>query len=352
MDKTIYRLIDANANRAREGLRVVEELTRFTIEDESLTLRLRELRHSIDELLSQLPISSQALLEARDSEGDLGASMGEEERVRASDVAKRNLRRTEEALRVLEEYGSSLDPKVASQFKKARFEVYTIEKKIVPIMEAKRRFIKGLYVILDGRLTSPRRYQEVAKDILRGGAKVIQLRDKEMKTRKLLKEALKLKSLISKNGGIFIINDKVDLALACGADGVHLGKDDLPLREARKLMGERIVGISTHSLEEALTSERNGADYISIGPIFPTKTKEDAGKPVGVELIKRVRQRIKIPLVAVGGINEKNISQVIKAGADSVAVASTVLEAENITSATKKLVKKLNQTKRDFNRRR
>lgn len=193
--------------------------------------------------------------------------------------------------------------------------------------------ISGLYVICDPAYSKGRDILVVAAEALRGGARVIQLRDKSRSLRELYPVALELARLASEIGALFIVNDSVELAMAVGADGVHLGQDDLPLKAARKAAGnDFLIGISTHSLEDALAAQDEGADYIGFGPMFKTSTK-DAGVPKGVEGLKAIRDRIKIPVVAIGGINADNTAEVIAAGADAVAVISAVSEADDIYMA-------------------
>ncbi len=160
---------------------------------------------------------------------------------------------------------------------------------------------------------------------VRAGARWIQYRDKEKTRREIYFEALKLRELTRETGAAFVVNDHTDIALAVDADGVHLGQDDLPIKEARSLMGNRIIGISTHSVSEALEAEAAGADYIGFGPVFITTTK-DAGTPKGVEMLAEITRRVRIPVVAIGGITLENLARVRAAGADAVAVASAILK--------------------------
>jgi thiamine-phosphate diphosphorylase len=164
--------------------------------------------------------------------------------------------------------------------------------------------------------------------VLRAGAKWVQYRDKEKSRREIYKEAIRLRRLTKKFNAVFIVNDYADIALAVDADGVHLGQDDLPIREARRIMGkDKIIGISTHSLEQAKEAEKEGADYIGFGPIFHTTTK-DAGIPKGADMLKEIKRHVQIPVVAIGGINLENLKSVLDAGVDAVAVASAILKGD------------------------
>lgn len=182
--------------------------------------------------------------------------------------------------------------------------------------------------------------KETVTLVLSAGVKCIQYREKDKSRRDIYREALMLRELTDKFGASFIVNDYTDIALAVNADGVHLGQEDLPLKEARKILGKgKIIGVSTHNIDEAIAAEAGGADYIGFGPIFHTATK-DAGKPKGIAALRKIKELIKIPIVAIGGINTKNLESVIDSGADAVAVASAILKgniSENITRFLKVL---------------
>jgi thiamine-phosphate pyrophosphorylase len=164
--------------------------------------------------------------------------------------------------------------------------------------------------------------------VLLKGVRWIQFRGKKRSRHDIYGEAIRLRRLTKDYNAVLIINDFLDIAMCAGTDGVHLGQDDLPLKEARKIIGrDRIVGISTHSLEQAIEAEKNGADYIGFGPVFTTSTK-DAGKPKGIEMLHEVKKKVSIPVVAIGGINLGNISSVLQTGIDAVAVASAILTGD------------------------
>jgi thiamine-phosphate pyrophosphorylase len=343
MDEEIYRIIDANLNRAREGLRVGEEISRFLLNDPALTSEFKKTRHSLRKILEKFPEQlKNKLLEERDSLKDVGLLVKEEGKKRGNfkEIIKANLRRTQEATRVLEEFSGLLNPQLGSKFEKVRFKVYSLEKEIISRTFSPPFPGSGLYVILSGELLGERTYQEVTREVIGAGARVIQLREKEKPTRTFLKIARDLRKITREKKAVFIINDRVDIALSCEAEGVHLGQEDLPLEKARKLMGRnKIIGISTHNLKEALRAERGGADYIGVGPIFATPTKNYL--PRGLNLISRVKGKVKIPFVALGGIKENNIKEVKKAGAKCIALSSAILKAPNIKKATQKLINKI-----------
>jgi thiamine-phosphate pyrophosphorylase len=198
-----------------------------------------------------------------------------------------------------------------------------------------------LYVLTDHILSRGRLNVEVIKAAIAGGADAIQLRDKGFTAKRLIQEALILRDITREGGVPFIVNDRVDVALAADADGVHLGQGDLPISWARRLLGKhKIIGVSTHSVEEAVQAEKDGADYISIGSVFPTTTKSDARPLAGLELITDIKRNVNIPVVAIGGIKEENVAQVGEAGADCIAVISAVVSATDIKQAAKNLREK------------
>jgi thiamine-phosphate pyrophosphorylase len=202
-----------------------------------------------------------------------------------------------------------------------------------------------LYVIIDETLAEGR-FEQVAEEVIRGGVKAIQIRCKRMSDKALLSISEKLREITCSSSTKLIINDRVDICLAVNADGVHLGQEDFPPKTARKLLGDKIIGVSVHTIEEALKASDDGVDYISVGPLFPTKTKLNAGAPVGVNLISRIKRCVQIPTIGIGGIDLENVIEVIRAGADGVAVCSFILRAQNITSTVERMVRRIFQEKK------
>ncbi len=198
--------------------------------------------------------------------------------------------------------------------------------------------ILGLYFITDSELTKQGIMQDV-KDVIEAGCRIVQYRENEKGRREMVEEAAEIASLCREKNVLFIVNNHVDVALAVNADGVHLGWQDMPAAIARKLLGKgKIIGLSTHSVEESIKAEELGVDYISIGPIFHTDTKKDAGKPVGIGLIREVKKAVKLPIVAIGGINGENLQQVLEAGADAVAMISAIVASNNVEETVKMIV--------------
>ncbi|MEW6102632.1 MAG: thiamine phosphate synthase [bacterium] len=309
------RIIDANLNRVREGLRVIEDIARFILEDREITEKIKKIRHRI----ASLSLPPSLLLKERDIEGDIGTKIEDYKKDNWKEILQANIKRTEEALRVLEEF-------LGSDFRKIRYSVYAIEKALF------KPRIKGLYLIIDTGLCEP---IDVVEKAIDAGVKIIQLRDKRGNIREFLKIGEKIRSLSDEI--TLIINDRLDVALAVSSDGLHLGQDDLPIQYARERF-PGIIGVSCHSLDEAIKAELNGADYIGLGPIFKTKTKPELS-PIGYEIIKEVKQKIKIPIVAIGGITLENLEKV--RSADAIAVASAILESKDVKEDCIKFIKDL-----------
>jgi thiamine-phosphate diphosphorylase len=202
----------------------------------------------------------------------------------------------------------------------------------VTLQKAQPVTLPALYAILDPEQIDTRSPESVLCQLLQGGAKMIQLRAKAMSSRDFLHLAQRARALTIPYDCKLIVNDRIDIALGSTADGVHLGQEDLPLRVGRKLLGDRLIGISTHSLEQAKEAEANGADYIGFGPIFGTATKNTGYTARGLEMLARTRAAVALPIVAIGGITEANIQNVWQAGADSVAIISDILRADEVAA--------------------
>lgn len=199
--------------------------------------------------------------------------------------------------------------------------------------------IRGLYAIIDTSFIALSEAERTAVAMLEGGAKIIQLRAKDAPTGPMLEAARKIRALTVSYGALFMVNDRVDVALLSRADGVHLGNDDIPAEDARKLLGKNsIIGISTHTRDEALAAQKRGADYISFGPVFATKTKKDALSPRGLEALKQAVEAVSIPVVAIGGINEKDLADVLACGVDAVAIISDILTSKDIGAKVTRII--------------
>ena len=212
------------------------------------------------------------------------------------------------------------------------------------VPESKTKKIGRLHVLTDTELQSRFSHVELARMAIQGGADTIQFRQKSGATREMIKICREMKRLCEDADVAFIVNDRVDVAIASNADGVHLGQDDFPIPLARKLLGEtRIIGGSAVTLEEAQECFSEGADYIGFGPVYPTTSKDDAGPVTGIKLLNEVVDAISIPIIAIGGITVENTPEVIRAGAQGIAVISAVCCQENPEQATRELVQALEQ---------
>jgi len=204
-----------------------------------------------------------------------------------------------------------------------------------------------IYPIIDSSLVTLDNIGKTAEAIIDGGAKILQLRAKSLSSKEFLETARIIRKITKDKGTVFIVNDRVDIALLTDADGVHLGQDDLPVKEARRLLGNnKIIGYSTHNLREALEAVRLPVDYISFGPIFPTKTKEDAQTPKGLKLLSEVRKAVEIPIVAIGGITETNMAHVLKEGVEGVAMISEILTVKDISQKINRVIATAKKIKR------
>jgi len=340
--KDKLRIIDANLNRIGEGLRVIEEFARLSLNDTVITQKLKDMRHDILNAGEKLQVQ---LIDARDSQGDVGADMeaaGQEKQRDIKETIIANTRRVQESLRVMEETAKSPEiPLDTDKYRQARFSLYTIEKELLSRMLRKDKIARltGLYVIIDTVFLKGRNPVEVAEQAIRGGARNIQLRDKKHDTGKCISIAEDLQKFCFKHDVLFIVNDRLDVALASGADGLHVGRDDLPVASARRLLPiDKILGASARTVEEAESAYANGADYIGVGAMYATATKERA-EVVGPVRIKEIRRTIDLPIVAIGGINKSNLRKVFEAGADAAAVISAVMAADDIEETTRQLVK-------------
>ncbi len=331
-----FRIVDANLNRAREAARVAEEYARFALDSADLAARLKNMRHKLRSLASDL--GADTLLAARDTPGDVGTKLATESegsRATDADVAAAALKRLQEALRVIEEYAKIEQPAAASAAETLRYEAYAIESDLL----APRRRVRDarLYVVVTTALCEGRDPADVARAAIRGGAGIVQLREKEMPAGEFLALARQLRTVCSEERALFIVNDRIDIAAASGADGVHLGQTDVSCVEARKLLGSgAIVGVSTHAIEEARQAEADGADYIGVGTIFATQTKVPK-QLAGLEYVRAIASEIRIPGYPIGGMKAGVIPSVVEAGADRVAVCTAIIAADDVEAAAREI---------------
>jgi thiamine-phosphate pyrophosphorylase len=204
-----------------------------------------------------------------------------------------------------------------------------------------------LYGITDERFHPGREMITVMEEALRGGVDIMQLRDKTSSKRLILEKAKALRELTQRYGALFIVNDHIDIAIASEADGVHLGQDDLPLEEARRILGaDKIIGISTHRIEEAREAEQGGADYIGVGPVYPTKTKTDVVAPVTLSYVRQAASEIRIPFVAIGGIKLHNVDEVLEAGATRICAVSEIVGSTDVVGMCQAFLQRMSESER------
>jgi len=330
VETSLLRVLDANLNRAREALRVIEDHARFVLADADAAERVKSARHGLRRIVEA--VGADELLAARDILNDVGRDMkaaGELRRASTDDVVRAAFARLAEAARVLGEYGKLVSPAAAETAEKLRYQTYELEQRVV-LRATRRARLRGvrLYVILTEALCRCG-WHETAEAALRGGAGCLQLREKGLPDAELLRRARRLRELTAKHEALLVINDRPDIAKLSGADGVHVGQHDLPVMEARHVAGANLlVGKSTHTLEQFEAALAEEPDYLAVGPMFasPTKPQDHIAGP---GTLARVAGRTQIPIVAVGGIVAANVSQVIEAGAGCVCVCSAVIAADD-----------------------
>ena len=327
------RIIDANINRSAEGLRVLEDIARFKFDNTHIALDLRTIRHGI-----RLTFKGREdeLLFSRDAVFDVGKEISQKSktdmRANLKDTCLSNFKRVEEAFRSIEEqlktkgeYGAG------KKVEQNRFLLYSLEKTMVALF--KKKLPQGIYGILGEKFSMGKTNVEVAKEMTDAGIDILQYREKltHKSIKQIYEECLEIREITKQAGVIFIVNDYADIALMVNADGIHAGQNDLPAAELKKIAGNMIVGISTHSPEQAQQAVKDGADYIGVGPVFATKTKEDVCDPVGFDYLDYVATNVDIPFVAIGGIKIGNLGAVLKRGAKTVCLVTEIISANNIS---------------------
>jgi thiamine-phosphate pyrophosphorylase len=341
----VLRLLDANLDRAREGLRVVEDWCRFGMERSDLVARLKDLRQRLG-LLHQSRYK-----QARHTAADVAAGMAhpaQEQRLQPEQVLAANCGRVQEALRVLEEFGRGVDPQLVAEAAAIRYALYDLEVELLRAAgsgDQRRRQLGDCRLYL---VTSPSpRLEAVVAAALQGGVRLVQYRAKEgslapdgqpITDAVRLEQARALRQLCSRHGALFLVNDRIDIALAVDADGVHLGQGDLPPALARQLLGpERLIGRSTHAISQLRQAVADGCDYVGVGPVNATPTKPGR-EPVGLDYVRQVAAESPIPFFAIGGIAPANLAAVQAAGAERVAVVRAITEAPDPAQASRALL--------------
>lgn len=328
MDRHLLRTIDANTNRLCEGLRVLEDIARFRLDDRDLSEGFRKIRHNVRiRVREDFP----RIESCRNTEEDIGKKFAPAANHRKlTEIVRSNARRGQESLRVIEENMRLAHPHRSVLFEKDRYRLYELEKTILSrLSRSIRARGLGVYVLVTEKLCR-HSVEETLRRCAAAGAGAVQIREKDMSDADLLAHCEKARKLLSQSETLLIINDRPDIAAAVDADGVHLGQDDLPVSAARTVLGSMaVIGKSTHNAGEAAAAKDECPDYIGAGPVASSPTKPGL-TPSGLEYIREAASRFQIPVTAIGGINRNNARAAIKAGADSLAICSAIISSENI----------------------
>jgi len=324
-DVRIAQIIDANLDRAREGLRVLEDWARFALGKKDLVKSIKNFRQKLGKHHLKIYKDSRNFIKDECA----GLSHPEQfKRDNASSIISSNAARVQEALRVIEEFSRDNNEELCKISSEIRYEIYNLE---IVLLEAQsnsslRKILNenDLYFIT---LDSENLIEKI-KNILEGGVKIIQLRCKQGKDSDNLKLAIKIRELCDKFGALFLVNDRVDIALACKADGVHLGQDDMDIMSARNILGfSKIIGISASNELDIKNAIQDGCDYLGIGPVFATTTKEEK-IPLGIDTLKTLTKDITIPWFAIGGIKQENILLLKENNICKVAIITDLMNAK------------------------
>jgi thiamine-phosphate pyrophosphorylase len=345
-NRDILRIIDANCNRAAEGLRVIEEYARFVRNDAVLSGRSKALRHALERALHDGRIALPLRLASRDTSGDVGTShavQSIEHRQSPRDIAHANARRVAEALRAIEEYAKPTSRELSEKVATLRYQLYELERSLVRSANDRLARVRLCVLVTEG-IAGPD-WLARAELALKGGAEMLQLREKDLASGELLSRAKRLRDLCDRYEALLIVNDRPDIARLARADGVHVGQSDLSPEDARRVLDDSrdqnaIVGVSTHTVEQAMKAEADGADYLGIGPMFPSRTKP-RDFVAGAEMGKRVQDAVGIPVLAIGGIDETNLSTLTAAGVRRIAVTVSVIAAPDPERAAARILAQL-----------
>ena len=346
----LLRILDANGNRATEGLRVVEDFARFALNDRHLAALSKQLRHELTAALNEIPVV--ARFAVRDTPGDVGTGITEAAELQREDgwhVATASAARVQQALRCLEEYSKPLSAELATRFEALRYRMYVLQRSLgITVSSTNRLHGIRLYVLLAAQQTE-RKFRDCLEELLRAGVELFQLRDKILDDRQLLARARIMRETIDtfcseeNQQPLMIINDRPDIAVLSSADGVHVGQEELSVADVRAIVGpKRLIGVSTHSIEQARQAVLDGADYIGCGPTFPTPTKKFSRYP-GLEFLTEVSAEISLPGFAIGGINRQRLSEVLETGVGRIAVSSAVDQAEDPFDEAEQLLQRLRE---------
>lgn len=339
MNHAHLRILDAALNRSSEGLRVVEDFARFVLDDPLLTGQTKQLRHDLAEAASA--ISSGDRHAARDTMADVGTRISTKQeglRGDAWDVCAASLKRTEQALRSLEEYGKLVHADFAARCEAIRYRLYTLEKALDIGPNSRERLAGATLCVLVDAGDSAAAFEKLVCTLVEAGVGMIQLRAKQLDDRELVARARQLRDLTRGTSSLAIINDRADVAALVAADGVHLGQEDLSVKDARVILGSRpLIGVSTHNIAQAHQAVLDGANYLGAGPTFPSRTKSFE-RFAGLDYLRTVAAEIRLPTYAIGGITADNLPDVLATGITRIAVSSAITAAADPALAAHKLL--------------
>jgi thiamine-phosphate pyrophosphorylase len=326
----LARILDAAANRAREGLRVLDDYCRFVLDDAFLSAELKRLRHDLTAALGELP--PRLLLEARNTLGDVGLTIstpGEQERAHLKNVAQVNMKRLQEALRSLEEFGKLHSPDFGRAIEGLRYRAYTLERALFLGAAARQRLADARLYVLVSEDSCRASLSGTIHEAAAGGVHMVQLREKKLDDRALLERARQMRAWTRKLGVLFIMNDRPDVARLADADGVHLGQDDMSVADARRLLGpDALIGVSTHNLDQLRRAVLEGASYIGVGPVFPSATK-NFDRLAGMAYVRQALAETSLPAFVIGGITLETLPEAVAAGARRAAVSHAICQSDN-----------------------
>jgi len=336
----VLRIIDANANRAAEALRTIEEYARFVVSDANMSQAIKSLRHRLASILQLVPLRDRSV--ARESQFDVGRNLTtteETDRANVLSVVAAAFGRLKQALRCLEEYSKTMFSDAAELFEQLRYDAYQLEKMISNASSTDERLVRAnVYAIVDGR-GGRDEFSRRINGLCAAGVDVIQLRDKNLNDKMLLERAMLLRRIIdaAECTPLMIMNDRPDLAVLSRADGVHVGQAELSVEQTRRIVGvDSLIGVSTHSLDQVKQAIIDGANYIGCGPVFTSETKEFDKFP-GVDFLRQVVDATTVPAFAIGGISLDNIDEISAVGFIRVAVSACLTSTIDVTALVAEL---------------
>ncbi len=336
---SIYRILDASINRASEGLRVVEDYVRMSLNDAHLTQRLKQLRHQLIEATTG-GIDQEKLIAARDTQQDVGTvaeTISEYERKTETGIVQSNMSRLQQSLRTIEEYSKTIAADTARKIEQIRYVSYTLEKAIVTTMMSLRNLGDARICVLIDARDDMSTFAHRVTQLIESGVDLIQLRDKHQEARDLVAYGKRLSELTKGTATRWIMNDRADLAMATDADGVHVGQTDLAVSDVRRIVGAaKIIGVSTHDIQQARQAVLDGANYLGVGPVFSSRTKA-FDSIAGLEFVRQVADEIQLPAFAIGGVTSSNVAEIVQHGMHRVAISEFVRTATDPGKAIKQL---------------